>query len=43
VSAHLTFAARMKAMERHGQTSTGLIEDGLVVGSALAIAHSAER
>lgn len=43
ISAHLTFAARMKAMARHGQTPTGLIEDTLVVGSALAIAHSAER
>ena len=42
LSAHLTFAARMKAMERHGQTPTGLIEDTIVVGSALAIAHSAE-
>ena len=43
ISAHLTFAARMKAMETHGQTPTGFIEDGLVVGGALAIAHSAER
>lgn len=43
ISAHLTFAARMKAMERNGQTPTGVIEDTLVVGSALAIAHSAER
>ena len=42
LSAHVTFAARMKAMERHGQTPTGLVEDALVVGSALAIAHSAE-
>ncbi len=43
ISAHLTFAARMKAMERHGQTPTGVIEDALVAGSALAIARSAER
>lgn len=43
ISAHLTFAVRMKAMARHGQTPTGLIEDTLVVSSALAIAHSAKR
>lgn len=29
--------ARMKAMERHGQTSTGLLEDLAVLGGAAAI------
>ena len=27
----------MAAMENHGQTPTGLVEDALVVGSAVAI------
>ena len=33
--------ARMAAMEDHGQTPTGLVEDALVVGSAVAILAAA--
>jgi uncharacterized membrane protein len=39
-SAYLTFAARMRAMRRWGQTSTGLVEDALVVGGAWAAIHA---
>jgi len=34
ISAHLTFAARMRAMQRYGQTPTGVIEDALALGIA---------
>lgn len=36
-SAHITWRARMKAMETHGQTPTGFIEDAIVAASAAAI------
>ncbi|NDU99769.1 DUF4126 domain-containing protein [Pseudoroseicyclus tamaricis] len=39
-SSYLGLAARKRAMEEHGQTSTGLIEDGIVFAAALAIANA---
>ena len=42
-SSYLTFNARIRAMERHGQTKTGLIEDAIVTNSALAIANVPAR
>ena len=42
-SAYLTWALRMRAMRRWGQTGTGLIEDAVTVGSALLIVRSARR
>ena len=38
-----TFKARMGAMKRHGQTSTGLVEDAVVIASAAAIVSTARR
>jgi uncharacterized membrane protein len=43
VSAYLTFEARMRAMNHAGQTSTGLVEDAVAMGSAAAIVHEASR
>lgn len=42
-AAHLTFRMRVRAMERYGQTATGLAEDAIAVGSASLIARSAAR
>lgn len=36
LASYLTFAARMRAMETHGQVSTGLVEDALVLSGAAA-------
>lgn len=36
-AAYLTFGARMRAMRRFGQQSTGVIEDALTVGAAQAV------
>lgn len=41
--AYLTLAARRQVMRRSGQTRSGLIEDALVVGSAIAIIMWATR
>ena len=38
-SAYVTFAARMKAMRRHGQMATGLVEDAVVIAAALWIVN----
>jgi uncharacterized membrane protein len=38
-AAHLTFRLRQAATRRWGQTASGLIEDGLAVASALALAR----
>ena len=40
---YLTFGARMRAMRRFGQTSTGLVEDALTLGAAQAVVASAAR
>lgn len=40
-AAFITFDLRMRAMERYGQSATGLIEDAIAVGSATLIARSA--
>lgn len=40
VAAHLTFRARMRAMRRYGQTSTGLVEDALALGLARLVIQS---
>lgn len=40
-AAYLTFNLRIRAMQRYGQTPTGLVEDAIAVGSAALIAHSA--
>lgn len=41
VASFPTFQARIAAMRRYGQTSTGLIEDALVLSSAYAIVKGA--
>ncbi|MDR6787477.1 putative membrane protein [Sphingomonas sp. BE138] len=38
-ASHLTLALRRKAERRWGQTASGLIEDGVAVGSALLLAR----
>ncbi|MFS8429491.1 DUF4126 family protein [Xanthomonas campestris pv. plantaginis] len=40
-AAYLTFNARMRAIERYGQTSTGAVEDAISVGAATLIVRSA--
>lgn len=42
-AAHLTFRVRIRAMERYGQTSTGLVEDAITIGSAALIIRSASK
>ncbi|MCC4617110.1 DUF4126 family protein [Xanthomonas campestris pv. asclepiadis] len=37
VAAYLTFNVRMRAIERYGQTSTGVVEDAITVGAATLI------
>lgn len=41
VAAYLTFDIRIRAMERYGQTATGVVEDAIAVASAVLIARSA--
>lgn len=36
IAAHLSWRARIKAMERYGQTNTGTIEDAIVAPAAVA-------
>ena len=38
-TSYLGFRLRVRAMRRFGQTSTGLVEDAIVLGSGLAIAR----
>lgn len=40
-SSYLTFALRMRALKRYGQTPTGLVEDALAVGMAQLVTTSA--
>lgn len=40
VSSYIGLSARKRAMEHAGQTSTGFIEDGVMLTSALAIADA---
>ncbi|RYD99537.1 MAG: DUF4126 domain-containing protein [Sphingomonadales bacterium] len=40
IASYVTFTARMRAMEEHGQVSTGFVEDAVVVGSAAAIVRA---
>ena len=42
-AAYLTFGLRMRAMDRYGQTSTGLVEDGLTVAAAEMVVAGAAR
>lgn len=42
-AAYFTFNGRMKAMRRHGQTSTGLIEDALTVAATQGVLLGAGR
>lgn len=42
-AAYLTFNLRVRAMNRYGRTSTGLVEDALALVSAAVIARSAAR
>jgi uncharacterized membrane protein len=42
-AAYVTFGARMKAMRRFGQTSTGLVEDALTVGAAQLVTRVLPR
>lgn len=42
-ASYVTFAARMKALRRYGQTKSGLVEDAIVVASALAVVGLAYR
>jgi uncharacterized membrane protein len=39
----LTLAVRLDAMERHGQTPTGLVEDAIVTAGAISIMRAAQR
>lgn len=41
IASYFGWRARMKAMERHSQSSTGFIEDAAVLASAAAVARSA--
>lgn len=41
--AHLTLAGRKRAMKRIGQTRSGLVEDAMIVGSAVAIVSAVSR
>ena len=38
-----TFTARMRAMQSHGQTSTGVVEDALVLLATIALVATARR
>ncbi|RYY22990.1 MAG: DUF4126 domain-containing protein [Sphingomonadales bacterium] len=40
VASYVTFTARMKAMEEHSQMSTGLVEDAVIVSTAMAAARA---
>lgn len=42
-ASYVTFAARVRAMRRYGQRSSGLLEDVAVVGCAFLIADSVRR
>jgi hypothetical protein len=42
-AAYLTFALRMRAMRRFGQTATGLVEDALTVGAAEWVVETSRR
>ncbi|RYD66990.1 MAG: DUF4126 family protein [Sphingomonadales bacterium] len=37
VASYATFTLRMRAMEKHGQASTGFVEDAGILGSAVGI------
>jgi uncharacterized membrane protein len=39
VSGYATFALRMRALRRYGQTRSGLVEDAIAVGAARLIAY----
>lgn len=41
--AYLTLAGRKRAMKRIGQTRSGLVEDAMIVGSAVAIVSAVSR
>ena len=41
VAAYLGFGARVRAMRRFGQLSTGLVEDAVTLGSAAALVKAA--
>lgn len=43
VAAHLTFQARQRAMQRYGQTRSGLVEDGLALGLAWLVTRPARH
>ncbi|RYE96474.1 MAG: hypothetical protein EOO78_21295 [Oxalobacteraceae bacterium] len=43
VAAYLTFNVRMRAIERYGQTSTGVVEDAITVGAATLIMRDAAK
>lgn len=40
-ASYVTFNARMRALRRYGQTKSGLVEDALVVASAVPLARAA--
>lgn len=41
LSAYVTFGLRMRAMEQHGQTSTGLVEDAAVMTALAGVVGTA--
>ncbi len=41
-AAYLTFAARMRAMQRYGQVPTGFVEDALMLAGTVAVVRSAK-
>ncbi|QDS14726.1 DUF4126 domain-containing protein [Xanthomonas arboricola] len=42
-AAYLTFNLRMRAIDRYGQTSTGVVEDAITVGAATLIMRDAAK
>lgn len=38
LASYLTFTARMQSMDKHGQVSTGFVEDAVVMSTAMAAA-----
>lgn len=41
VAAHATFNLRIRAIDRYGQTATGIVEDAIAIAAALCIARDA--
>ncbi len=42
-ASYVTFGARMKALDKYGQTKSGLVEDALVLGATYLIVNAGRR